>query len=230
MIDKNDKSSIYDKPEWKSEAVTSKDFFDQCGYMVIKGYLPKPLALYFKNYLYFRSEIDDDMAGGDPDVPNCKCVYGDLAFDVLMEMSRNSIETYLGVSLISQYTYARIYYHPNELRQHIDRPECEYSASLCLGYDGEEIWPLNFIDRKGKSRSIKLESGDIVLYKGNELEHGRPPFEGKRQYQLFMHYVEKEGKYGDRIFDGRKNLGLRKIEPDSSSSIHETTLLNKMGI
>ena len=51
MIDKNDKSSIYDKPEWKSEGVTPKDFFDQCGYMVIKGYLPKPLALYFKNYL-----------------------------------------------------------------------------------------------------------------------------------------------------------------------------------
>ena len=42
-----------------------------------------------------------------------------------------------------------------------------------------------------------------------------------------MHYVEKGGKYGDRTFDGRKNLGLRKVEPDSSS-INETTLLNKM--
>ena len=211
-----------------SKQMSSEKFFDEYGFVSIKGFIPNTLCLFLKNYLQFRSEIDDEMAAGDGQVPNSKCVYGDLAFDVCMEMFRNSIETCIGIPLISQYTYSRIYQQNNELHQHTDRPECEYSASLCLGYDGEEIWPLDLIDKKGNTRSIKLEPGDALLYRGDQLQHGRPPFEGKTQHQLFMHYVEKGGKYGDRIFDGRKNLGLRKIEPDSSSSIHETTLLNKM--
>jgi hypothetical protein len=50
----------------------------------------------------------------------------------------------------------------------------------------------------------------MVVYHGTELEHWRDKFEGNMQYQLFMHYVDSEGKYKDRVFDGRPNLGLKK--------------------
>ena len=36
----------------------------------------------------------------------------------------------------------------------------------------------------------------------------RDKFEGKTQYQLFLHYVDANGKYKDRLFDGRRNIGL----------------------
>ena len=50
----------------------------------------------------------------------------------------------------------------------------------------------------------------MLVYSGCELEHWREKFEGNMQYQLFMHYVDSEGKYNDRIYDGRPNLGLKK--------------------
>ena len=48
----------------------------------------------------------------------------------------------------------------------------------------------------------------MVVYHGTELEHWREKFDGNTQTQLFMHYVDADGEYKDRLFDGRPNLGL----------------------
>ena len=47
-----------------------------------------------------------------------------------------------------------------------------------------------------------------MIYYGRDLEHWRDKFKGKTQYQLFLHYVDANGKYKDRKFDGRNNIGL----------------------
>ena len=50
----------------------------------------------------------------------------------------------------------------------------------------------------------------MLVYSGCELEHWREEFEGETQYQLFMHYVDADGEFKDRVFDGRSNIGLKK--------------------
>jgi alkylated DNA repair dioxygenase AlkB len=109
-----------------------------------------------------------------------------------------------------QYTYARIYKNGSDLKIHTDRPECQYSVTLCLGGEYEKPWPIWIKDYSGKSHEVPLDEGDCVVYHGTELEHWRDKFEGEMQYQLFMHYVDSEGKYKDRVFDGRPNLGLKQ--------------------
>jgi hypothetical protein len=116
----------------------------------------------------------------------------------------------VGKNLIPQYTYARIYKNGSDLKIHSDRPECQYSVTLCLGGDYEKPWPIWIRDYAGKSHEVPLDEGDMVVYHGTELEHWRDKFEGNMQYQLFMHYVDSEGEYKDRLFDGRPNLGLKK--------------------
>ena len=182
--------------------------FQDQGFQKVKGFIPSFFATYFRNYFTLR--VQNDNLGGDPQVPLSHSVYGDPAFDMMMAMSTEDIGRIVGKKLIPQYTYARIYKNGSDLKIHNDRPECQYSVTLCLGGEYEKPWPIWIKDYSGKSHEVPLDVGDMLVYSGCELEHWREKFEGNTQYQLFLHYVDAEGEFKNRVFDGRPNLGLKK--------------------
>jgi hypothetical protein len=57
---------------------------------------------------------------------------------------------------------------------------------------------------------ILMNVGDAVLYRGMDKVHWRNKFEGDWQAQVFLHYVDADGKHADQKFDGRESLGLPK--------------------
>ena len=183
--------------------------FQDQGFQKIKGYVVPYFSTYLRNYFTLRAQNDPSL-GGDSQAPNSHCVYGDPAFDMVMAMSTQDMGKIVGKNLIPQYTYARIYKNGSVLERHSDRPECQYSVTLCLGGEYEKQWPIWINDYSGKSHEVPLDEGDMVVYHGTELEHLREKFEGEMQYQLFMHYVDTEGEFKDRVCDGRPNLGLKK--------------------
>ena len=182
--------------------------FQDQGFQKIKGYVTPYFSLFLRNYFALR--VQNDGLKGDPQAPNSHCVYGDPAFDMAMAMSTEDIGKIVGKRLIPQYTYARIYKNGSELKIHSDRPECQYSVTLSLGGEYEKPWPIWIKDYAGNMNQVPLDEGDMVVYHGTELEHWRDKFEGTAQVQLFMHYVDAEGEFKDRLFDGRRNLGLKK--------------------
>ena len=182
--------------------------FQEKGFQKVKGYITPYFSLFLRNYFTLRAQ--NDRLGGDEQAPNSHCVYGDPAFDMAMYMSTEDIGKIVGKNLIPQYTYARIYKNGSDLKIHSDRPECQYSVTLSLGGDYKKPWPIWIKDYAGNVNEVPLDDGDMVVYHGTELEHWRDKFEGNTQYQLFMHYVDSEGEYKDRVFDGRPNLGLKK--------------------
>jgi len=184
-----------------------KQFQDQ-GFQKVKGYINPYFSQFLRNYFALR--VQNDGLKGDPQAPNSHCVYGDPAFDMAMAMSTEDIGKIVGKRLIPQYTYARIYKNGSELKIHSDRPECQYSVTLSLGGEYEKPWPIWIKDYAGNMNEVPLDEGDMVVYHGTELEHWRDKFEGTAQVQLFMHYVDAEGEFKDRLFDGRRNLGLKK--------------------
>jgi len=62
-------------------------------------------------------------------------------------------------------------------------------------------------DSKGKE--IKLEPGDMLMYRGCELEHWRNAFEGENCGQVFLHYNDASSKDARlNKFDKRPMIGL----------------------
>ena len=56
---------------------------------------------------------------------------------------------------------------------------------------------------------IDLEPGDMLMYRGCQLEHWRDAFEGENCVQVFLHYNDASNPNSlDNIYDSRPFLGL----------------------
>ena len=132
--------------------------------------------------------------------------YGDMLTETLMLRLLSIIEKEIDLKLIPTYSFFRLYKKGDKLPKHTDRPQCEISVSLCVGYIGEEQWPL-FI----QGTPVYLEPGDLAIYRGIELVHWREPLEGEMQAQIFLHYNDIKGPYRDRyLYDGKPYIGWPK--------------------
>ena len=52
-----------------------------------------------------------------------------------------------------------------------------------------------------------MKPGDMLIYRGDVVEHWREPLWGNNHAQVFLHYNEKEGQY-NIPYDGRPLLGM----------------------
>jgi hypothetical protein len=59
-----------------------------------------------------------------------------------------------------------------------------------------------------EGKKVILQPGDMVIYRGCDIKHWRDPYDGNQQIQVFLHYVDVNGKYADHKFDKRPMLGL----------------------
>jgi hypothetical protein len=111
--------------------------------------------------------------------------YGDALADSLLIFCCEKISKTVGFDLVPITSYYRIYGPDCKLDWHTDLTEYEWSATICMGYDAPECWPI-YLEKK----PIYLEAGDALIYEGSKYEHGRFPFKGSWQIQLFLHYRE----------------------------------------
>ena len=207
-------------------------------YQVIKNVISYELANFIYNYFLLKRDAvrfmyennihsEDPILGTwtDQQIPNTFSCYGDFVMETLIMKVLPVMKKETGLDLIPTYTYARAYKKGDELRRHKDRPSCEISTTVNLGGDP---WPI-FIDGTGTDNVIDeyknihkpnapagskvvLEVGDMLIYRGCELEHWREPFEGDSCGQVFLHYNDVNGPYGTQcLFDGRPKLGVPKL-------------------
>lgn len=113
------------------------------------------------------------------------------------------MEEETGLALYPTYNYFRIYNKKSILAKHTDRPACEISVTMNVGYDGDYNWPIWITDNDGKDHSISLDVGDGLIYMGCENTHWREPADERVicQTQLFLHYVNQDGPHTKCIFD-----------------------------
>jgi hypothetical protein len=142
--------------------------------------------------------------------------------DSLLELSTDTIQQYIGLNLEPNYSYWRLYQQGCDLKRHRDRDSCEISATLCLGYDISNIdpdkytnysWPI-FVEQNEKNNGddglpISMDPGDILIYRGCDIDHWRESFLGLNHAQVFLHYNDTNGLYNIK-YDGRPILGIPK--------------------
>ena len=190
--------------------------FKKDKYQVIKGAISKELAdfcyQYFLNkkdvarYLFDEKYIsqftEDFRVGNDNQIPETYSHYADIVMETLLQKVKPIMEKESGVKLIETYSYARIYKNGDELKRHKDRYSCEISTTMYLGGDEWSIYLEPNIE-------VNLEQGDMLMYKGCDLEHWRNPFKGENCVQVFLHYNNASSKDAKQNkFDGRPMLGL----------------------
>ena len=146
---------------------------------------------------------------GDPQSPNSFSYFGALFTESLLLLLKPMMEEQISIELLPAYSYMRIYYKDAVLARHTDRPSCEYSATLCIQCDRTNPWPISF-HTNGADTSVVLGQGDLCIYKGDELPHWREPCTYDSHIQVFLHFVNANGKYKDLKFDGRSRLGTPK--------------------
>ena len=135
----------------------------------------------------------------------CISEYGSVVFDSVLADKVKIINKITNLSLIPTYSFFRIYNKYSELKKHTDRPSCEVSVTVHINSDGTK-WPF-FIEGK----EFNLKPGEAIIYLG-QYPHWRDEFQGDWYSQLFLHYVNKNGKNTNWIYDKRRGLGLDKKE------------------
>jgi hypothetical protein len=209
--------------------------FEKNGYLVIKKAISPEIADFVYKYFLLKRKVARTLfdqryispmteywgVWNDQQVPETYSHYGDVAMETLLTEVKPIMEKETKLKLIETYAYARIYKKGDILHRHKDRFSCEISTTLNLGGDD---WPIyinpnkeegsvdkdgTYIPSKAKGVKVDLHPGDMLVYRGNMLEHWREEFKGNDCGQVFLHYNNASTKGSkDNIFDKRKHLGL----------------------
>jgi hypothetical protein len=225
------------------EIKNTAKFYEKNKYVLIKNFISPEQANFIYNYAQIRKaravtmatskwpDYREDIDGTfrDKQVPGTYSCYADPMMETLLLQGLQGMREITGLNLAPTYSYWRLYKKGDVLKRHKDRPSCEVSTTLCLGYNNQNLkdkkkdwqkynWPM-WVDKTGgfgnKGVPIHMEPGDMIVYRGCEIEHWREPFLGQDHAQVFLHYNNIDGPYGTNcVYDGRHALGLPHVFKD----------------
>ena len=196
--------------------------FKENNYTVIKNAISTELAEYVYNCFLLQRKIARTFfdtkyispystefgVWNDPQVLETYSFYSNPIMEVLLEKLKPLMQKETVLTLCETYSYCRLYKKGDVLKRHKDRMSCEISTTLNLGGDP---WPI-FLEPSGKVKQsgveVDLKPGDMLIYRGIELEHWREPFTGDNCGQVFLHYNNVDTQGLDNKFDSRPHLGL----------------------
>ena len=199
--------------------------FKKDKYVVIKQAISKDMATFIYNYFLMKKQVYDtclkeryispyEVILGyyekeTEQIPHTYSCYSDIVMETLMLKCQPIMEKTTGLKLNPAYTFARIYKNGDVLKRHKDRFSCEISTTMNLAGDPWAIY-LEPSGKEGlKGIKVDLKPGDMLVYRGCELEHWRNKFKGKECIQAFLHYNNRKTPGAkENMFDKRPHLGL----------------------
>lgn len=215
-------------------AWTHNEFFEKNGYLIIKNlwdseelYDPLPDKRGQMNY-WGTKEDQYNYTEVEMQVEGSLARYWHPKYRKIHTGIRLKLEKELGRKLYNTYYYDRYYFPGQELKKHTDRDACEISVTVHVStnlLDDDAKWPIwiktpdIYEDKKktkisvaGENRSVVLNPGDGMIYKGCERPHWRyvmPGAERNRKYknkelyyhQIFFHYVLADGERAHCAWD-----------------------------
>ena len=159
-----------------------------------------------------------------------KRLYMDPLFCALALQMQPLLEEGHGVKLYPTYTFTRLYLPGYTMHPHIDRPACELSSSLTIGYGGRSHpWELYIEDDDENEVEYILEPGEGLLYRGQDYHHWRYPLDRGWQIQTFVHYIEIGGKVHEQILESNPDFDTDVLFQDFTfrkGEFHSTGKLN----
>lgn len=191
--------------------MNNNNLFNKNKHVLVKNVLSKDACRIAEIYAVIQEKrylmYGDPSRKDDWMVPGSFGDYADPLMESILLKIRSVAEVNTGLKLLPTYSYYRVYLPGQELIRHVDRDACEVTASLCLGFNYDDLkypWPLH-----AGNGSYTMEAGDMVLYRGTEVEHWRTKFIAPKDsyhVQVFLHYVDADGPHSGLVLDTRKSL------------------------
>jgi hypothetical protein len=214
---------------------TNNEQFDRDGYLVLRN-LWDPKDLYcdppeIKGQYHYYGKLEKfSHEPLEQQVEGSTSRYYYPPYKYIHSQIRLKLEKEIGKKLYNTYYYDRFYNPGQELTNHADRPACEISVTVHISTNAKTPWPIwiktpdtyddpikkTNIIKKGENRSVILQPGDGMLYKGCERPHWREPMakeykrtwygkkveiDGLYYHQIFFHYVLADGLRANFAFD-----------------------------
>jgi hypothetical protein len=197
---------------------TNNEEFDKNGYLVLRN-LWDPKDLYSEppevkgQYNYF-GKIDKFVHNPiEIQVEGSTSRYYYPPYKFAHSQIRLKLEEAIGKKLYNTYYYDRFYNPGQALTIHADRPACEISVTVHVGSNISTPWPIwiktpdtysddkkTEVVSKGENRSVILNPGDGMIYKGCERPHWRDPMPTEYTKTWYGKKLEKEGLYYHQVF------------------------------
>ena len=200
-------------------AWTRNESFEKNGYLVIKN-LWNPEELYHPvpeqkgQYNYWDKNPEHfNHVPVEQQVEGSTSRYWHPQYRTIHSGIRLKLEEVIGRKLYNTYYYDRYYFPGQELTVHADRDACEISVTVHVSTNLSTPWPIwiktpdTYADKKktqvlvpGENRSVILEAGDGMAYKGCERPHWRDAMPTEYEKTWYGRKKEKEGLYYHQIF------------------------------
>jgi len=117
--------------------------------------------------------------------------FQDVYVTVVSEM-KQVLQWWVGAKLKHTSTFGiRIYRRHGMLINHVDRMDTHLaSAVLQVAQQCDGGWPLEVVRENGERYEVYLQPGEMVLYEGAKIQHGRPMrFNGTEFANIFSHFA-----------------------------------------
>ena len=200
-------------------AKTNNQEFEKNGYLVIKNLwdsqeLYRPVPQERGQIDYWGKRLDQfNYTEVEQQVEGSLACYWHPQYRSIHSSIRLKLEKALGNKLYNTYYYDRYYFPGQALTRHADRDACEISVTVHISTNLQEPWPIwiktpdTYVDEKktqvsvaGENRSVILNAGDGMIYKGCERPHWRDPMPTEYTKTWYGRKIEKEGLYYHQIF------------------------------
>ena len=184
---------------------------DKKSYWVIKQALSQEVCALLASYAQLKASSKPQRRKSADPLKDIHREYGDAMMETLLAQFTPLVEQATGLALWPTLSFYYTYKKGNRLNPHKDRSSCQIVAGLCIGVDdayqqSKGMWPL-ILQVDGKPKSVALDVGDLVIFKGHETAHWREPFTGAWFVSAIFGYVDKKGPFAFQKYDQRKALG-----------------------
>lgn len=181
--------------KWDRSAVRTAGEFRAKGYAPVADLVhPFHIAALRRYYRYLiRSGA---IRLGDGQSPRRYVAYNEPVARFFHQHIAKKVSAVAGEVVKPSYVYFASYLSGAELKKHTDRPQCEFSVTLCLDFSPEPrletSWPIE-LDNPSGTVKVYQALGDGLAYRGTRLPHYRGVLgEGKTSTSVFFHYVAED--------------------------------------
>ncbi|MCX7115825.1 MAG: hypothetical protein NTW08_07965 [Gammaproteobacteria bacterium] len=185
------------------------------GYLILKQVISPDVCALLSDYAQLKAKNRPNVRKNKDPLADIHREYADPMMEVLLDQLTPQVEQAVGLSLWPTLSFYYAYQQGNRLASHTDRNSCQFVAGLCIGVDKayqaqEGSWPL-VIEHGGKQTPVRLDAGDMMIFKGHDTPHWREPFSGEWFVSAIFGYVDQQGPFAFQKYDQRASLGAPHI-------------------